>query len=301
MPNQNFTDMLFLSQLIDGIGTGAIYALFAVGFSIVFSTMQILNLAQGVYATYGAICTYWAMTKLHAPYWLGGIAGIAAGAILAMLVDQIAFETLRRRGSQLLGAVVASIGVWIALREVVSILTSSTPVGLPSTGLPTGRIVLGRISILDTQVIAVVCAIVVITLAYLLLHKTRLGSGIRAVGYDKRSAVIAGINPRLMMVAAALLSGAITALAGILLASGQSFDFSLGDGLLLQGFAAVVIGGMGDLRGSAVGGLFIGIVQTLSGAYISTSFEDAITFGLVLVVLLWRPYGMLGTAAFQRA
>jgi branched-chain amino acid transport system permease protein len=293
--------MHFLGQLINGISTGAIYALFAVGFSIVFSTMRILNLAQGVYATYGAICTYWAMTKLHSPYWLGCVLGILAAGIVAAVVDQVAFEPLRRRGDQLLGAVVASIGVWIALREVVSIETSSTPVGFPARATPSGRIVIGQITILETQVITVGCAILVISAVYLLLQRTQLGSAIRAVGYDKRSAVIAGINPRRMMLAAAMVSGAVTGLAGIMLASGQTFDFSLGDGLLLQGFAAVVIGGMGDLRGSVVGGLFIGVVQTLSGTYISSSYQDAITFGLVLVMLLWRPRGLLGTKAFQRA
>ncbi len=293
--------MYFLAQLVNGISTGAIYALFAVGFSIVFSTMRILNLAQGVYATYGAICTYWVLTKFNTPYWLGCILGVMAAGIVATVVDQVAFEPLRRRGDQLLGAVVASIGVWIALRDVVAIATNSTPVGFPANSTPSGRIVIGQITILETQVIGVCSAIVVITAVYLLFQKTQLGSGIRAVGYDKRSAVIAGINPRLMMAAAALVSGAVTGLAGIMLASGQTFNFSLGDGLLLQGFAAVVIGGMGDLRGAVVGGMFIGVVQTLSGAYISSSYQDAITFGLVLIMLLWRPRGLLGTKAFQRA
>jgi branched-chain amino acid transport system permease protein len=291
----------FISQLINGVSVGAVYALFAVGFSIVFSTMQILNLAQGVYATYGAMGTYWAMDKLHFPYWAGVLAGIVAGALIAMVVDQIAFEPLRRRGVQLLGAVVASIAAWIALREIVAIFTNSTPVGFPSTQVPSGRIMLGgNVDILDTQLIAVLCAVVAIGVVHLTLNHSRLGSAIRAVGYDKRSAVIAGISPQRMVMVAALISGGITGLAGIMLASGQSFDFTLGDGLLLQGFAAVVIGGMGDVRGAAIGGLFIGVVQTLSGSYLSNSYQDAITFGLVLAVLLLRPRGLLGTAAFQR-
>jgi branched-chain amino acid transport system permease protein len=291
----------FISQLINGVSVGAVYALFAVGFSIVFSTMQILNLAQGVYATYGAMGTYWAMDKLHFPYWAGVLAGIVAGALIAMVVDQIAFEPLRRRGVQLLGAVVASIAAWIALREIVAIFTNSTPVGFPSTQVPSGRIMLGgNVDILDTQLIAVLCAVVAIGVVHLTLNHSRLGSAIRAVGYDKRAAVIAGISPQRMVMVAALISGGITGLAGIMLASGQSFDFTLGDGLLLQGFAAVVIGGMGDVRGAAIGGLFIGVVQTLSGSYLSNSYQDAITFGLVLAVLLLRPRGLLGTAAFQR-
>ncbi|MQY30409.1 branched-chain amino acid ABC transporter permease [Nocardia aurantia] len=293
--------MLFLEQLINGICTGSIYALFAVGFGIVFSTMQILNLAQGVYATYGAMITYFAIDDAGLPYWLAVIAGVLAAGLVAVFVDQIAFEPLRRRGVQLLGAVIASIGMWIALREVLSIATHATPVGFPPSSVPRGRIEIGSIDILSSQLLAVILAAVVIAGVYHLLHRTNIGAAIRAVGYDKRSAQIAGINPRTMIIGAALLSGAVTGLAGILLAGGQSFNFNLGDGLLLQGFAAVVIGGMGDVRGAALGGLLIGVVQTLSASYISAGYQDAITFGLVLVVLLARPTGLLGTANFQRA
>jgi len=293
--------MLFLEQLVNGICTGAVYALFAVGFGIVFSTMQILNLAQGVYATYGAMLTYFVLTRTGVPYWLAVIIGVAAAALVAVLVDQVAFEPLRRRGVQMLGAVIASIAAWIALREVLSIATNSTPVGFPSHTVPRGVVHLGGIDILQTQLMALICSVVVITAVYVLLHRTNVGSAIRAVGYEKRSAQIAGINPRTMIITAALVSGAVTGLAGVLLAGGQSFNFNLGDGLLLQGFAAVVIGGMGDVRGSALGGLFIGVVQTLSASYISTTYQDAITFGLVLVVLLWRPTGLLAAANVQRA
>lgn len=293
--------MLFLEQLINGISTGAVYALFAVGFGIVFSTMQILNLAQGVYATYGAMFTYYSMSSLNFPFWLAVIVGVIAAGVVGVFVDQVAFEALRRRGVSLLGAIIASIGMWIGLREVVSIATNSTPVGYPPGSVPRGQITFGQLGILKTQLLAVICAVVVITAVYYLLHRTNVGAAIRAVGYEKRSAQIAGINPRAMIVGAAMLSGAVTGLAGILLAGGQSFNFGLGDGLLLQGFAAVVIGGMGDVRGSALGGLFIGVVQTMSASYISRSYQDAITFGLVLVVLLWRPTGLLGASNFQRA
>jgi branched-chain amino acid transport system permease protein len=183
----------------------------------------------------------------------------------------------------------------------MSIATDATPVGFPPGTVPRGQISIGPLDLLKTQVLSVVCAVVVISAVFLLLDRTNFGAAIRAVGHDKRAAQIAGINPQVMIIAAALLSGAITALAGILLAGGQSFNFNLGDALLLQGFAAVVIGGMGDVRGAALGGVLIGVVQTLSGSYISTSYQDAITFGLVLIVLLWRPTGMLGTASFQRA
>ena len=199
--------------------------------------------------------TYFAVSDWDLPFWLSALIGILAAGLVAVVVDQVAFEPLRRRGVELLGAVIASIGMWIGLREILSIATSSTPVGFPPSSVPRGQISLGPVDILKTQLIAFICAAVMITLLYLLLHRTNIGSAIRAVGYNKRSAQIAGINPQIMIIGAALLSGAITGLSGILLASGQSFNFNLGDALLLQGFAAVVIGGMGDVRGSALGGI----------------------------------------------
>jgi branched-chain amino acid transport system permease protein len=149
-------------------------------------------------------------------------------------------------------------------------------------------------------VFAVICGVVGVTVVYVVLNHTKVGSAIRAVGFERRTAQIVGINPRTMIITAAALSGAITGLAGILLATGATFDSTLGDGLLLQGFAAVVIGGMDDIRGSAIAGLLIGIVQVMSGAYISSSFQDVITFGLVIIVLLWRPMGLFRSGNLQR-
>lgn len=293
--------MLVVEQLVNGLSVGAIYALFAVGFGIVFSTMQILNLAQGVYATYGALLTYFALTAFGVPFWLAAILGVAGAGVVAAVVDQVAFEPLRRRNVGMLGAIIASIGVWIALEEVAAIATDSTPVGFPPGSIPREAVTIAGISILETQILAIVASAVVITGVYVLLHRTRSGAAIRAVGFSKKSAMIVGVNPRTMIIGAALLSGAVTGLSGILLAGGNSFNFTTGNVLLLQGFAAVVIGGYGSVLGAALGGVLIGIVQTMSQSFISSAFQDAITFGLVLVVLLYFPRGLLGTTETARA
>jgi branched-chain amino acid transport system permease protein len=293
--------LLIIEQIINGISIGSIYAMFAVGFGIVFSTMQVLNLAQGVYATFGALFTYFALTLIGVPFWLAAILGVTGAAILAVIADQVAFEPLRRKNIGMLGAIIASIGVWIALEEVASILTDATPIGFPSGSIPRESISIGGVSILQTQVLAISLSAIVITAVYVLLHRSRVGAAIRAVGFDKSSAMIVGVNPRTMIVSAALLSGAVTGLSGILLVGGQSFNFTTGNVLLLQGFAAVVIGGYGSVLGAALGGVLIGVVQTMSQSFISSAFQDAITFGLVLVVLLYFPRGLLGTTETVRA
>ncbi|MCR3742627.1 branched-chain amino acid transport system permease protein [Actinomadura glauciflava] len=294
--------MLFVQQLINGIALGAVYALFAVGFGVVFSTMRILNLAQGVYATWGALVAYWAVAELGLPFAVACVAGMAGGALTAVMVDQVAFQPLRSRGGeQLLGTIITSVALWIALREVASLATGAAPLGFPRGTVPGGLLHIGGVRVLTTQIIAVVCAVAVTALIHLLFRHTRLGAAIRAVGHDRGAAMLGGVNPRTAILTAAALAGAATGLAGVLYADNQTFTFALGDGLLLQGFAAVVIGGMGDARGAAFGGFMIGIVQVLSAQYISNSFQDAITFGLLLVVLVARPRGLFRTVELGRA
>lgn len=294
--------MLFLQQLVNGIALGAVYALFAMGFGVVFSTMGIMNLAQGVYATWGAIVAYWAVGSAGLPFPFACLIGMATGALCAVAVDQIAFQPLRNRGgAQLLGTIITSVAMWIALRELASLATGAAPLGFAPGTVPTGLVQFGGVRLLTIQVIAIVCAIVGTAAIHLLFQHTRLGAAIRAVGHDRDAASIGGVDPRVAILAAAAIAGTTTGLSGVLLASSQTFTFSLGDGLLLQGFAAVVIGGMGDVRGAAFGGLLIGVIQVLSAQYISNSLQDAITFGLLLVLLMARPRGLFGTRELVRA
>ncbi|MBE1533006.1 branched-chain amino acid ABC transporter permease [Actinomadura algeriensis] len=295
--------MLFLQQLVNGISLGAVYALFAVGFGVVFSTMRILNLAQGVYATWGALFAYWTITEAGLPFAVAVLAGALAGAVTAVAVDQIAFQPLRSRGGgeQLLGTIITSVALWISLREAASLATGAAPLGFPPGTVPNDLLQVGGVRVLMTQILAIVCAVAVTAAIHLILHRTRLGSAIRAVGHDRGAAMLGGVDPRVAILTAAALAGAATGLAGVFFAAGQTFTFGLGDGLLLHGFAAVVIGGMGDVRGAAFGGFLIGVVQVLSAQYISASFQDAITFGLLLAVLVARPRGLFRTVELGRA
>lgn len=293
---------MLTQQLLNGLALGGAYALFAVGFGIVFSTMQILNLAQGVYATWAAITAYWVFDATGVPFWIGCLVGAAAGALVAIATDQIAFQPLRGRGAeQMLGAIITSIAMWIALRELASILTDAAPLGFPSESVPNGRVEILGTTVLGTQIITIALALVVTALIYLLLHHTRTGAAVRAIGFSRPAAAIAGVNPRSAIIVGAGVSGVATGLAGVLYASNQSFSFNMGDALLLQGFAAVVIGGVGDVRASAAGGFLVGMTQVLSAQYISGTLQDAIVFGLLLVFLVARPRGLFGTADLVRA
>lgn len=161
--------------------------------------------------------------------------------------------------------------------------------------MPTEPIRLFGLLMLPAQVISVITLVLVVTAIHVLLTHTRFGAAVRAVAVDPRSATIVGVNARRTLVTVAFLAAAIAGLAGILAAlSDNNVSSSLGEALLLKGFAAVVVGGYGDIRGAALVGVAIGVLEVLSAQYISSGFRDAITFGVLLLVLVVRPQGLFG-------
>jgi len=276
-----------IEQLIDGLGVGGVYALFGMGFGLIFSTMGILNLAQGVYATWGAIIGYWFASKYGFPFGLALVAGGLSGGLLALVVDRVAFQPIRKRGKVLLGALITSIGAWIALEQLASVATGAAVMEYPNA--PTGLLKLGSISILEYQLIAILLAAALAIILSLLFKYSLPGRALRAVGSDSYASSLGGINVRTIVVGTALLAGLLTGMAGVLQGVATNVTFSMGDNLLLDGFAAVVLGGMGSIGATAVGGFAIGIIQVLSGRYISQEFQNTITFGLIFIILVVRP------------
>ena len=188
---------MFAQQLINGLALGGVYALFAVGFGIVFSTMKVLNLAQGVYATWGAIVGYWAVASLGLPFWIGVLAAMAAGAAVAVFVDQIGFQPLRERGrascsgrSSRASRCGSRCARWPASSPVPPRWGSRPAACRPGPWRSAAR------GSSRCRRVAVVAAIVVTVGTYLLLHHSRLGAAIRAVGYDRHAASIGGVDPR---------------------------------------------------------------------------------------------------------
>jgi branched-chain amino acid transport system permease protein len=286
---------LFLQQLINGIAAGSIYAVFAMGFGLVFATMNILNVAHGTYATWGAIIALWGFTTLGLPLPAALVVGIIGGGLLGVIVDQLAFEPLRRRGSSLLGPIITSIGFWIILGQAAIIATDARIRTFPRDALPLGTFEVGSLVIPYRQVITIVVAVIVLIGMYLLVEKTSVGARIRAVGWSAEGASLSGVNPRAVIISTAFVAAATASVAGILSGiSTNNVSFTLGEGLLLKGFAAVIVGGFGDLRGAALGGYIIGISEVMTAQYISNSFRDFFTFGLLVVILVIRPQGILG-------
>ncbi len=293
---------LFLEQLLNGAALGSLYALFAVGFGLVFATLGILNAAHGTYASWAAIAALYVTQRFGLPFPLVLLSGVLAGGVLALIVDQIGFQPLRGRGGGMLGALITSIAFWIILDSLAGLATGQQSLSFPAGSYPTAMFHLGQIPLPSMQLVTIGAMLAVTIGIHLLMRRSRFGAAMRAVGWNGEAAALGGVNPRMVIVATAFLAGATSGLAGVLAGiTTQNVSFSLGQGLLLKGFAAVVVGGYDDVRGAAVAGVALGVLEVMSSQYLSTSLRDGITYALLLGFLLVRPRGLFGHAAFTRA
>lgn len=286
---------VFLQQIFNGIALGSVYALFGVGFGLMLATLGVLNAAHGTYATWGALITLVLVNDAGMSFWPAALIGVIGAGVTSTLVDLIAFQPLRRRGEDLLPALITSIGVWIFLLAAARIYTEARTSRFDPERSPSGALDVAGTTIPWSQVIAILALVVAGGAVLWLLHYTRVGAAMRAVGHNPRSAAIGGVNPLFIILVTTFLAGAMAGTAGI--ATGlvtSTVNFLLGEALLLKGFAAVIIGGFGDVRGTIVAGLLIGVAEVMTAQYISGSLRDALTFGLLLGFLVLRPRGLFG-------
>lgn len=293
---------LFLQQLTNGLVVGAGYAIFALGFGLLFSTLKVLNIAAGMYAALPAVAVWYLSDLRHWPFALAIVAGLAAGIAVAVVVDALAFAPLRRRNVGMLGSLITSIGVWFVLGSVADNITQFQVERYPIGSVPRGFLSLGIVTIAPTALVQLVAAVVIAFSLHIFVRRSRTGSAIRAVGYSEVSAALSGVNVNRIVLITTVVSASILAVAGILIAgTSNNVSHALGDSLLFKGFAAMVIGGMGDVRGCLIAGLGIGVAEVMIAQYISTDFRDAITYGLLLLVLVVRPTGIFSERQTTRA
>jgi branched-chain amino acid transport system permease protein len=293
---------LFFEQLINGWALGSLYALFGIGFGLVFATLGILNAAHGTYASWAAILGYYAVVLFALPFPIAIIVGVLGGGILAVLVDQIAFQPLRAVKAGMLGALITSIGFWIILDSLAGAATEHQSLAFPPSSYPNQMVDFGPIRIPQMQIITILALLACTAGIYLLIQKTRIGAAMRAVGWNEVAAGLGGVNSRMIILLTAFLAGATSGLAGVLGGiTTSNVSFTLGEGLMLKGFAAVVVGGYDDVRGTAIAGVCLGIIEVFVAQYISTSFRDGFTYILLLLFLVARPRGLFGSANFTRA
>jgi branched-chain amino acid transport system permease protein len=289
----------FISLSAAGISQGAIVALAALGFLLVYKATGVVNFAQGDLITLGAYLAVWLVRDFDAPIVPAYLGAIALMFVIGVLIERVAYAPLRGRSIHVV--VIATLGAAIVIRTVIALWLGSSPVALDSP--VRGKLWrVGGAAIPYQRVVIVVVTLLVVAALTWLFGSTAFGRQVRALAADRETARLHGVrSARLSMIAFGL-SAAIAGLAGVLIGpANSSFDITLGFSVMLGGFAAAILGGFGSLGGVVIGGFLIGLVEQLFGGYVLRDYRGAYPFVLMILVIALRPQGLLsGRAAHER-
>ena len=309
-----------LQQLLNGLSIGSVYAIFALGYTLVYSILGIINLAHGAIFTLGAYFTYALMggnfgfsgllanaaLPVKLPFTIALILGSILAGLIGVIMERLAFKPLRRKGSDPLLTVVSSLGVAVVIVNLIQYLLGAESYTFPADtfgNLP-AAINFGSaqhpIPIRTVQLIIFVVSLIVVSMITYFVNYTKYGKAMQAIAEDQITASLLGINTDKFIIITFFISSFLAGLAGTLVASSVSIAgpyFGIGFGL--RGLAVIVLGGLGSIPGAVLGGLVIGIIEALvPGEY--SGYKDAVAFGILFMMLLVRPQGLLGKKFIQK-
>lgn len=285
---------LFLQFLTNGLVIGAFYALSALGLTLIFGLMRVVNFAHGEIYMLGGVTGWFFTSYLGLNFFVGLALVTACIAALGWLVDRFLIERVRGQGEE--PGILLTIGLSIFLANFTLLVVGPAPLKVAGA-VSEAPIFIGPIVITKLRLTAVLVTIALIMAAHLLIQKTRLGQAMRATFQDSMAANLAGIRTKQVYAATFALGCTLAALSGMLLASIYSAQASIGGLVSLKSFVVVILGGMGSFAGAIVGGLLLGVAEAMWGGYVATGMVDIIGFVLVILILLFRPQGIFATHA----
>ena len=286
--------MQILQYLINGISIGSVYAIIALGYTMVYGIAKMLNFAHGDVIMVGAYISYCVTSYLGLPAWVSVVAAVVVCTVLGIVIEGLAYKPLR--GTPSLAVLITAIGVSYFLQNAAQLIWSSSPKNFTSVvtmkpiSLAGGKLVITG----EVLLTVAVCILVMVGLT-LFTGKTRTGKAMRAVSEDRDAAQLMGINVNKTISMTFALGSALAAVAGVLLCSTvPTLQPTTGSMPGIRAFTAAVFGGIGSIPGAMLGGILLGIIETFSKAYLSTQFSDAIVFSVLIIILLVKPAGLLG-------
>ena len=311
---------MILQQVLNGLAIGSVYALFALGYTLVFSILRVINFSHGAVFTLGAYFTYAliggafgfngllasAQLPFGLPFPLALVLGGILAGLTAMLIERLAFKPLRARGADPLLTLVSSLGVAVLIVNGIQFLVGAELYTFPAEtyGQFPAAVNFGTsvspIPVRTTQVIMFAVALLIVVALTIFIQRTRTGLALRAVAEDATTASLLGIDTDRLILLSFFLSGFLGGVAGALVGSGVSIPgpyFGIAFGL--KGLAVIILGGLGSIPGAVLGGLLIGLAESfVPGQYVA--YKEAVAFTFLFVILLIRPQGLLGGAAVRR-
>ncbi|MBO5078775.1 MAG: branched-chain amino acid ABC transporter permease [Oscillospiraceae bacterium] len=286
--------MAVLQYLINGLSIGSIYAIIALGYTMVYGIAKMLNFAHGDVIMVGAYISYCVMIYLKMPPILAILAAVVVCTVLGVMIEALAYRPLR--GTSSLAVLITAIGVSYFLQNAAQLIwgvaqkTYSSVVTMESI-----RLFDGKLLITGEVIVTVITSAIVMVCLTLFTTKTRMGKAMRAVSEDRDAAQLMGINVNRTIAVTFAIGSALAAVAGVLLCSASpALKPTTGSMPGIRAFTAAVFGGIGSIPGAMLGGILLGVIEELCKGLISTQFSDAIVFGVLIIVLLVKPTGLLG-------
>jgi branched-chain amino acid transport system permease protein len=284
--------------MFTGLGIGAIYALVALGFVLIYRATNVVNFAQGEFSMLGAYMMVVLFTGLELPYWLAMILSVAGMGVFGAAFNLGVYYPLRHRS--FLPVVISTIGASILIANTVLAVYGPAPETLPGV-LPFAGFLLGDVFFDSQYILIMVVTVLLVGLQYLFFEHTLLGKKMQATSQDKEMASLLGIPVARMIMVTFIYSAMIGGLAGILVAPVLFVSITMGVLIALKAFAASIIGGFGDVTGAIVGGLSLGVVETFGAAYVSVPYKDGFAFLVLFAFLMFRPQGIFGEKISEKA
>jgi branched-chain amino acid transport system permease protein len=280
----------FVQHLVNGLVLGGTYALLGIGLTLIFGLMNVVNFAHGEFYTLGAYATFAALALVRVEFFLALALAVLVGAAGGALTERVLLRPLR--GESIDTVMLVMIGVWIVMQNAELLVWGGVAKSIPHP-FPTAPLVLGPLSIAPLRLFVLGAAFGLIGLAWLAIHRTRLGMAMRATFQDRDTAALMGVRIGRIHTVTFAFGSALAAAAGALLGPIFLVYPSMGDLASLKAFSVVILGGLGNLAGATLGGLLLGIAEELGAGYVSSGYRDAVGFVIIIVVLLFRPSGLL--------
>lgn len=286
--------MIFISNLINGISLGSVYAIIALGYTMVYGIAKMLNFAHGDVIMIGAYISFIVTTNLNLPPALSVALAMLVCTLLGIIIEGLAYKPLRKAGS--LAVLITAIGVSYFLQNVALLIWGSAPKTFSSV-VPFDSLALfdGKLIITMESIVTVIVCILIMVCLTIFTQKSKMGKAMRAVSEDKDAAELMGINVNVTISVTFAIGSALAAIAGVLLCSAYPVLLPTTGAMPgIKAFTAAVFGGIGSIPGAMIGGILLGLIEIFAKSYISTELSDAIVFAVLIIVLLVKPTGLLG-------
>ena len=286
--------MSFITYLINGVSLGSVYAIIALGYTMVYGIAKMLNFAHGDIIMIGSYVVFVTVSSMGLPPVLGVLLAVAACTLLGVVIERVAYKPLRNASP--LAVLITAIGVSYLLQNVALLIFGADTKSFTSVvKIPALKLAGGQLNITGETIATILSCIVIMVCLMAFINRTRAGQAMLAVSEDKGAATLMGINVNGTIALTFAIGSALAAIAGVLLCSAYpSLTPYTGSMPGIKAFVAAVFGGIGSIPGAFIGGVLLGVIEILSKAYISSQLSDAIVFSVLIIVLLVKPTGILG-------